>query len=54
VQATLRSARAAVEQGTAAALAPLLADVRTVMTSDDVREGLLSFVERREARFTGR
>jgi enoyl-CoA hydratase/carnithine racemase len=54
VQATLRSARAAVEQDTAAALAPLLADVRTIMASDDAREGLLSFVERREARFTGR
>lgn len=54
VQATLRSARAAVEQGTAAALAPLLADTRTIMASDDAREGLLSFVERREARFTGR
>ncbi len=54
VQATLRSARAAVEQGTAAALAPMLDDVRTIMASDDAREGLMSFVERREARFTGR
>ncbi|MBA3546172.1 MAG: crotonase/enoyl-CoA hydratase family protein [Nannocystis sp.] len=54
VQATLRSARAAVEQGTAAALAPMLDDVRAVMASDDAREGLMSFVERREARFTGR
>ena len=54
VQATLRSARVALEQGPAAALAPLLADVRAVMASDDAREGLQSFVERREARFTGR
>ena len=54
VQATLRSARVALEQGPAAALAPLLADVRAVMASDDAREGLRSFVERREARFTGR
>jgi len=54
VQATLRSARAAVEQGTQAALTPLLEDVRTIMASDDAREGLMSFVERREARFTGR
>lgn len=54
VQATLRSARVALEQGQAAALAPLLADVRSVMASDDAREGLQSFVERREARFTGK
>jgi enoyl-CoA hydratase len=54
VQATLRSARVALEQGPAAALAPLLADVRSIMASDDAREGLQSFVERREARFTGK
>ena len=54
VQATLRSARAAVVDGHAAALAPLLADARTIMTSDDAREGMRSFLERREARFTGR
>ena len=54
VQATLRSARAAVVDGQAAALAPLLADARAIMTSDDAREGMLSFLERREARFTGR
>ena len=54
VQATLRSARAAVTDGIPAALVPLLADARAIMTSDDAREGMQSFLERREARFTGR
>jgi enoyl-CoA hydratase/carnithine racemase len=54
VQATLRSARAAVEHGLPAAREPLLADARAIMASDDAREGLMSFIERREARFTGR
>jgi len=54
VAATLRSARVAQTHGEAAALAPMMAEVRTVMASDDAREGLQSFVERRDARFTGR
>lgn len=54
VRATLKSARAAVEQGPAAALTTMMADIREVMTSDDAREGVQSFVERREARFRGR
>jgi enoyl-CoA hydratase len=54
VRATLKSARLAVEQGQAAALATMMADVRAMMASDDAREGLMSFLERREARFTGK
>jgi enoyl-CoA hydratase/carnithine racemase len=54
VRATLKSARLAVEQGQAAALAGMMADVRQLMTSDDAREGLMSFLERREAKFSGR
>ena len=54
VRGTLRSARVALEMGPAAALAPMLADTRAIMTSEDAAEGLRSFVERREARFTGR
>lgn len=53
VQATLASARTCLEQGQAAALATMMDDVRTIMASDDAREGLLSFIERRAARFTG-
>jgi len=54
VRATLKSARLAVEQGQAAALAGMMADVRQLMTSEDAREGLMSFLERREAKFRGR
>lgn len=54
VAATLRSSRVAQTHGEAAALAPMRDEVRTIMASDDAREGLLSFVERRDARFTGR
>lgn len=53
VRATLASARACVERGQAAALATMMDEVRTIMASGDAREGLLSFVERRAARFTG-
>ncbi len=54
VRATLKSARLAVEQGQAASLAGMMADVRQLMTSEDAREGLMSFLERREAKFRGR
>lgn len=53
VRATLQSARTCDEQGQAAALAGMMDDVRAVMASDDAREGMRSFVERRTARFTG-
>ena len=53
VRATLSSARTCGELGQAAALAGMMDDVRTVMASADAREGMLSFVERRAARFTG-
>ncbi|MFO0628873.1 MAG: crotonase/enoyl-CoA hydratase family protein [Polyangiales bacterium] len=54
VQASLVNARAAVEEGHAAALAALMPAARALMATEDAREGVLSFVERREARFTGR
>ncbi|MFO0652250.1 MAG: crotonase/enoyl-CoA hydratase family protein [Polyangiales bacterium] len=54
VQASLANARTAVEQGHEAALAGLLDAARALMASDDAREGVQSFLERREARFTGR
>jgi enoyl-CoA hydratase/carnithine racemase len=51
VYATLASARRAVmEQEAARALLP---EVQRLMTTDDAREGLQSFLERRAARFTG-
>jgi hypothetical protein len=36
------------------AAARLLPDLKPIMASDDAREGVQSFLERRAARFTGR
>jgi enoyl-CoA hydratase len=54
VQATLRSARLAVEEGEVAAAARIREDMPAILASDDFREGLASFRERRPARFHGK
>jgi len=54
VRATRRNAELAVVAGEAAALEELMSAARGLMTSEDATEGLMSFVERRAARFTGR
>lgn len=54
VQATLRSARRAREQGELAAMARLMPELLPIMESHDVKEGVQSFMERREANFQGR
>jgi enoyl-CoA hydratase/carnithine racemase len=53
VQATLANARIAVEQGHEAGLAALMAPARALMHTEDAAEGVRSFLERRQARFTG-
>ncbi len=53
VMATLRSARIARTKGDQAAIERLLPDLLPLMGSEDVKEGLTSFMERREARFKG-
>lgn len=54
VQATLASSRAALEQPAEVALATLLDTARGLMKTEDAAEGVRSFIERREARFSGR
>jgi enoyl-CoA hydratase/carnithine racemase len=54
VQATLASARAGLGNGPAAARECLASLLPGIMRSEDAAEGLRSFVERREADFTGR
>jgi len=54
VQATLANARLATAAGEEAAGRELMSTLRRLMGSDDAREGLMSFLERRAARFTGR
>lgn len=53
VRATRQSAQVAVEQGAAAARDQLMAPARDLMRTDDAREGVASFLERRDARFSG-
>ena len=54
VQATLRSARLGVVDGEAHAAAHIRDDLPRILSSDDFREGVASFRERRPARFSGR
>jgi enoyl-CoA hydratase/carnithine racemase len=54
VQATLANARMVVRRGIDEATKDLAARLAGIMKSDDAREGLQSFVERREAAFKGR
>ena len=54
VLATLANARVAATQGEAAAIGHLVETLPKIMASEDAAEGMMSFVERREAKFTGK
>lgn len=53
VQASLLSARLARSEGIKKAASRLLPDLQPIINSEDAREGVLSFIERRKARFKG-
>lgn len=54
VMAALRSARIAEGEGPDAAFARLIPDLMPIMASQDATEGVMSFLERREAVFKGK
>ena len=54
VMATLRNARRAIGTDDAALGKALFDDLNAVLTSEDAMEGMSSFVERREAKFSGK
>jgi enoyl-CoA hydratase/carnithine racemase len=54
VQATMDNARTAVTHGWQAAYARIAATQRRLYNTEDAREGVQSFVDKREARFVGR
>ncbi len=54
VMAALRSARITDVDGQKTAIARLIPDLMPIMKSQDAMEGVQSFLERREANFTGR
>jgi enoyl-CoA hydratase/carnithine racemase len=54
VRATLASARLSIAESEQAAIQRLVPDLQPIMQSEDLKEGVLSFIERRAANFQGR
>jgi enoyl-CoA hydratase/carnithine racemase len=54
VRNTLKSARLALNEGEEAAVQQFLPDIQAIMESEDIKEGIQSFIERRPANFKGR
>lgn len=54
IRGTLANARTAATRGTGAATEEIAQLLPPIMASEDAKEGLQSFLERREAKFTGR
>src|SRR5437762_819505 len=54
VRATLKSARLAMSEGEEVAIGQFMPELQAIMQSDDVKEGVQSFIERRQANFKGR
>jgi enoyl-CoA hydratase/carnithine racemase len=51
---TLKSARLALNEGEKVAVQQFLPDLQAIMESEDIKEGVQSFIERRPANFKGR
>ena len=54
VRTTLKSARLAIDEGEDSAIQQFLPDLQQLMQSEDIKEGIQSFIERREGKFKGR
>ena len=54
VAATLKNARLAQEKGFEAATVELVPEIKRLMKTEDAREGVMSFMQRRPADFKGR
>lgn len=54
VQGTLRNARVWFREGEAAAVAGMAPEMARMLVSEDAREGLQAFIERRDGSFSGR
>ncbi len=54
VRVTLKSARLAVAEGEEAAIQQFQPDLQKIMQSEDIKEGVQSFIERLQANFKGR
>ena len=54
VQGSLQSSKIARDQGEAQAIESLFVNLQPIMSSEDMKEGVQSFIERRDANFTGR
>src|SRR5947209_2624488 len=54
VRATLKSARLAIDEGEEAAIRQFLPDLQAILQSEDIKEGIQSFIERRPGNFKGR
>src|SRR5260221_322906 len=51
VRATLKSARLAIAEGEEAAIQQFLPDLQALMQSEDIKEGVQPFIDRRQANF---